>query len=158
MPGGLSLSQRLTGPDGLPTVAARVGVVALMAVAAATGYAAGPDGAAPAARSTAPVAISRLSGDLPIATPEPRPELRAAAALPAIRERSARRRPARRSAPRQARAVATPEPSATPAASATPTPPAAAPVPAATPAPPAPAADPAPRRAPTPTETFDSSG
>jgi len=93
-----------------------------------------------------------------IATPEPRPELRAAAALPAIRERSARRRPAPRSAPRKASAVATPEPSATPAASATPDPPAAAPVPVATPVPPAPAADPPPRRAPAPTETFDSSG
>jgi hypothetical protein len=96
MPGRLTLSQRLTRPDGLPTVAARLGVVALMAVAAATGFAAGPDGGgAPAAASPheGSAAISRLAGDLPIAAPEPRP----APALPAIRP--AERRRARRPAP-----------------------------------------------------------
>ena len=78
MPGGLSLSQRLTGagrPADRRRARRRGGADGGRR---RRGLRRGPDGAAPAARSAAPVAISRLSGDLPIATPEPRPELRAA--------------------------------------------------------------------------------
>ena len=156
MPGRLTPSQRLTGPDGLPTAAARLGVVALMAAAAAIGYAAGPDGEEPAPQPQRSIAISRLAGELPLAARAQRPALASAAAIPAIRSGSVRRR----------RPVAEPAPTAEPTATATaaPTPdpavdvPVATPAPAAAPAPAAPAPA-APRPSPPqPTETFDSSG
>jgi hypothetical protein len=162
VPGGLTLSQRLTGPDGLPTLVARAGAVALVCAGAALGYAAGPDGdGPPAERSRGAVAISRLSGELPIATPEPRPALTAATALPAFREvatSGSRVRQAPRAAtpapqpPPTARA--TPEPAATPEPVSTTAPPARA-VPAPAPAP-APTAPPAPSATPAP--TFDIEG
>ena len=154
MPGGLTPSQRLTGPDGLPTAVARVGVVALMAIAAVIGYAAGPDGEDPAPRPQHSIAISRLSGELPLAARTQRPALASAPAIPAIRSGSARRRrPAPEPAP-------TAEPTATATAAPTPDPvvdvPVATVAPAPPPAAPAPAAPrPSPHR---PTETFDSSG
>ena len=154
MPGRLTPSQRLTGPDGLPTAAARLGEVALMAAAAAIGYAAGPDGEASAPRPQRSIAISRLAGELPLAARARRPALASAAAIPAISSGSVRRR----------RPVAEPAPTAEPTATATatPTPDPAVDVPVATVAPaPAPAAPApaAPRPSPPqPTETFDSSG
>ena len=158
MPGGLTLSQRLTGPDGLPTAVARAGAVALVCAGAALGYAAGPDGAGPPAeRQSGAVAISRLSGELPIATPEPRPALTAVAALPPFRQGTARpeRRASRNATPAPTPApTATPEPSVTPEPVSTTAPPVhAAPAPAPAPAPKAP---PAPRSTPAP--TFDSEG
>jgi len=159
VPGRLTLAQRLTSPDGVPTLLARAGVVILMASAAAIGWAAGPDRDEPGASSRAVIAIDRLNGELPIARGDARPKLRAAAALPRFRGAVARS-----AAPAPER---TATPSATPAPSATPEP-TAAPgvtvVPVATPAPEPPAAPaPRPRAAPprpahTPGPTFDSSG
>ena len=153
MPGRLSLSQRLTGPDGLPTAAARLGVAGLMLIAAAAGYAASPRGGEPPAPTHVPVAASRLAGELPIAAPEPEPALGDAAAVPPLRTHVARRVAARRPAPAPAVPDPTPEP---PVSEPLPEPtPAATPV--ATPAaPPPPAAPPKPRSTPAP--TFDSSG
>jgi len=152
VPGGVILSQRLTGPEGLPTTVARTAAAALVCAAAALGYAAGPDGAGDHARQSHPIAISRLAGELPIATPEPRPELRAAAALPALRERPARRT-------RRVARTAAPAPPPTPAATAepapTPRPPIATAAPPA-PAPTAPRPKPAPRSTPEP--IFESTG
>jgi outer membrane biosynthesis protein TonB len=171
VPASLTLSQRLTGPDGVPTTVARAGAVALACAAAALGFAAGPDGQggeqARHSQRGGAIAISRLAGELPIASPEPRPELRSAAALPALRGRPARRT-------RQAAPVSAPAPAPRPAPAPTPEPAAAMPKPAVeTPAPPpaaapAPKPQPAPRSAPapkpqpaprsTPAPTFDSSG
>jgi hypothetical protein len=169
MPARLTLSQRLTGPDGLPTLGARLGVAGLMLLAAGAGYAAtsaGRDAAAPAPRA---LAADRLAGELPIATPEPEPALAGAAALPPLHARPRARR--ERRAPVR-RPVATPAPAATPAPGANV--PVSDPVPAPTPAAPAPAAPPAaappaaappartpavaPRPRSTPAPTFDSSG
>ena len=102
MPGGLSLSQRLTRPDGLPTAARatrRRGADGRRGRRAATPPA--PTAPRrPRRLARRPVAISRLAGDLPIATPEPRPALRAARGAPG-HPRPERRR-ARRPAPRAA--------------------------------------------------------
>ena len=150
MPEDLTLSQRLTGPDGLPGAVARGGAVALVCVAAAFGYAAGPDGGDQPARKAdegRAVSVSRLAGELPITTPEPRPKLRPAAALPALRTGEPPRR-TRASAP-----VATPAPQPTPAPSTAPTP---QPVVQAPPPPAPPPAPPTPRSTPAP--TFDLSG
>jgi hypothetical protein len=165
VPGGLTLSQRLTNRDGLPTAVARAGAVALVCAGAALGYAAGPDGGEQPTDRTrgGAVAISRVSGELPIATPEPRPSLTAAAALPAFREGAplpSRERQASRAAtpaPQPAPA-ATPEPAAPPEPAATPEPVSttAPPVDAAPAPAPAPKAPPAPRSTPAP--TFDSEG
>jgi hypothetical protein len=154
VPRGLTLSQRLTGPDGLPTWAARGGVVALMALAGALGYSAAP-GAEPSTRPARTVEASRLAGELPIATPEPRAELRAAAAMPRMRG-GATRRDRRRPVAPDAAAVAAPVPTATPAPAATPVP--APDVPVGSPPAPAPAPTAAPRPRATPAPTFDSSG
>ena len=150
---GVTVARRLTRPDGAPTALARAGVAVLMAVAAAAGWAAGPDRDEPGQRPRDVVAVYELSGDLPAARAEPRPELGSAAALPAIRGADAQP-PA--PAPQPAATpsatttpAASPEPTATPEITVVPvaTPPSA---PAPTAAPPAPAATPAP--------TFDTSG
>jgi hypothetical protein len=151
VPGGLTLSQRLTRPDGLPSWAARLGVVALMLVTAAVAYAAGPDGDEPATPAHRPVAVSRLAGDLPIAVSERGPTLRAAAPLPALRGDRRAPRPAPAAAPEP---VATAEPAATPEPTAGDTPAAAAPPVVAIA--PIPVRRPAPRTTPGP--TFDTSG
>jgi hypothetical protein len=153
---GLTLSQRLTDPEGLPTVAAVVAVVTLMLVAAVAAFAVAPRGgqAENAGRS---VSASRVAGDLSMAAPAGRPSLGTVAALP--RWQAVRRRPGI-AAPE--RAEAPPTPSATPSPTAAPEPTATpAPTTVATPAPPAPpaqipAAAPSPR--PTPAPTFDTSG
>jgi hypothetical protein len=147
VPEGLTLSQRLTRPDGLPSWAARIAVVALMLVTGAVAYAVGPGDDAPAKPAHRPVAVSRIAGDLPIAVSERGPRLRAAAPLPALRgdRHAARRAPAAARQPvAAAEPVATPEPTAA-------EPPVAA-------APPvvAPVRRPAPRATPGP--TVDSSG
>ena len=154
---GLSLSQRLTGPEGLPTSVATLIVLALMLVTAAAGFAVGPRGDRPEEHHRT-IPASRLAGDLPIAAPEQRPALRAAAALPRIRGTRQRRRTVARAetAPSSAPTAATagtPEPAATPEP-ATPEAPVASP-PAAPPAQ-VPAAAPRPRATPAP--TFDSIG
>jgi hypothetical protein len=154
VPEGLTLSQRLTRPDGLPTAVARGAAVALVLAAAAFGYAAGPDGheqPAPKADGGRAVAISRLAGELPIVTPEPRPGLRAAAALPALHGRAPRRRT------RAAAPVAAPRPQPTPIPSATPEP-TATPRPVVQAPPPTASARPAPAPRSTPASTFDLSG
>jgi hypothetical protein len=160
VPGGLSLSQRLTGPDGLPTAVARGGAVALAAALAALGYVAGPDGAETPAPAKVTVAASRLAGEWPIASPEPPPALGTVAALPALKERRTRRRAVRRRAPATAVRVPTPAPepaaSTTPAGTATPEPAPVSVTPTREPPPPALAAPPAPRSTPVP--TFDLSG
>ncbi len=154
MPGGLTASQRLTGPDGLPTMAARIGVVTLMAIAAVAGYAAGPRGEDPTARQAAAVPASRLAGELPLIAPENGPALKGAVALPALRRGDARPRATAPPAPTpmpEAVTVATPEPVTTPE------PAAELPV-TTTPAVPAPPPPRPARPAPTPAPTFDSSG
>ena len=155
MPGRLTLSQRLTRPDGLPTAAARTGVVALMALAATAGYAGSPE--PPAAAAPRVVDAIGLAGDLPIAAPEAEPALKRVHAIPALRRGTAGR-PARRAAA-PVTATVTPEPVATatpePVATAEPT---AAPVVAPPAAPVAPVPAPAPRPRSTPAPTFDSSG
>jgi hypothetical protein len=130
-------------------------VAALMLIAVAIGWAAGPDHQGPAQRSGDVVAIYRLSGDLPAAADDTRPTLRAAAALPRIRG-AAGRAPAR---PVEPEPVATPSATPAPAASAEPTAtPEVTVVPVAT-APPAPAPTAAPPRpTATPAPTFDSEG
>ena len=148
---GVTVAQRLTRPDGAPTALARAGVAVLMAVAAAAGWAAGPDRDDPVERPRDVVAVYELSGDLPAPRAEPRPELGSAAALPAIRGADAQ--------PPAPQPAATPSATTTPAASPEPT---ATPeitvVPVATPpSAPAPTAAP-PAPAPTPAPTFDSSG
>jgi hypothetical protein len=160
VPGGLTLSQRLTNRDGLPTAVARAGAVALVCAGAALGYAAGPDGGEqPAERSRGgAVAINRVSGELPIATPEPHPALTAAAALPAFREdaplRSRELQAPRAATPApQSSPTPTPEPAATTEPVVTAAPPVATPAPAPAPAPTAP---PVPRATPAP--TFDTEG
>jgi hypothetical protein len=149
----LTLARRLTSPDGAPTTLARAGVVALMAIAAAVGWAAGPDRDDSGTRPREVVAIDRLSGDLPASSGDARPALGSAAALPRIRG-AAGRAPA--PAP-EATPSPTPAPTAAPESSPTP---GVTVVPVATPPPapaPAPTAAP-PQPAPTPAPTFDSSG
>lgn len=151
MPGRLTVSQRLTRPDGLPTAAARLSVVALMAFAATAGYASTPERSGPSAPPRA-IAASKLAGDLPIPAPETAPALQRAHPVPAMRGGAVRRRTApirREPAPAPA-----PEPTTAPepAATATPEPVSAPPV--AAPAPPAPV----PQPGSTPAPTFDLSG
>ena len=153
MPGRLTLAQRLTSPDGVPTLLARAGVVALMATAAAIGWAAGPDGVDSGTRARDVVAIDRLSGDLPISSGDARPKLRSAAALPRFRGTAGR--PAAPAPEPTATPSATPTPATTPEPTATP---GVTVVPVDTPAPAAPAPTAAPQPAPTPAPTFDSSG
>lgn len=157
----LSLSQRLTDPEGLPTVAAIVALLSLMLVAAAASFAVASRGGQ-AENPDRTVSVSRVAGDLTMATPERRPALGAAAALPRLQGR--RRGPG---AVRLDRAATPPVPSATPAPAVVPestaTPePTTVPAPVAAPQepqePPAqvPAATPRPRSTPAP--TFDTSG
>jgi hypothetical protein len=154
VPSRLTPARRLTTFEGAPTTLARAGVAVLMAVAAAVGWAAGPDHGDPGTRSGNVIAIHRLSGDLPVAREQARPELRPAAALPPYREAGRRR-----SAPAvTVEPAATPSATPTPAASAEPTPTPAATI-APVEAPPAPAPAPAPPQpTATPAPTFDSSG
>lgn len=158
MPRRLTLAQRLTDPDGVPTTLARVGVVVLMAVAAAIGWAAGPDRpSSPPAHEV--VAIDRLSGDLPISSGDANPELGSAAALPRIQGGGGSRRAPAPAPELSPTPTATPAPTASPEPTPTPdvtvvpvgtAPPEPEPAPAPAPAPPKPRATPGP--------TFDSSG
>ena len=154
MPGRLTPAQRLTSADGVPTLLARAGVVILMAIAAAAGWAAGPDRTDSGSRAREVVSIDRLRGDLPVTAAEAQPKLRSAAALPRYRGSAGQLAP---TPPEPVETPsATPTPTASPEATATP---GATVVPVATPAPapPAPTAAP-PRSTPTPGPTFDSSG
>jgi hypothetical protein len=150
----LTLSQRLTRADGVPTAVARAGAALLVCSAAAMGFAAGPDRAPSSTAAARPLAAERLVRELPIATPEPRPALRKVVALPVLRKPSRAARRAGRAAEPVAASMPVPATTAEPAATAEPV---------ATAAPAAPvrpvrprAAPPAPR--PTPGPTFDSRG
>lgn len=159
MPARLTPAQRLTDPDGVPTKLAKAAVVGLMAIAAAAGWAAGPDREDPAPRARDVVALDRISGELPITGGEERPELRPAAALPRIRSGRGRA-PAPAPAPAlETGPSATPTPTTTPEPSPTPditvVPVGTAPPDA---EPPAPAPTVTPQPTSTPSPTFDSSG
>ena len=146
MRGGLTLRQRLSGPGGLPTPAARACVAAAAALAAVGGFLSGAGEPVPGASRGSHVAAARLADATPPATLAPAPSVPAIARTPQAPRR-------RRPQARVTTVVATPAPTTSPSPTATP-----APAATAVPVVPLPTAAAPPAATATPAPTFDSSG